>query len=194
MKEKPILACGSFKLREFHVFCATAILLLALTGFLHFFRTGEVPCGFYADEASVGYNAFCISETGADEYGIRYPVFFKCFDNYQDPVMIYSLVPLIKMFGTEKWVVRFPSGLFHILASIAFFSLASKYAGNRWICLGGAFVFSILPWIFPLSRSGMGGYTPMLFGMAAGGYFIMDAIGRRSMISAVFAGFFWAFT
>ncbi len=194
MKEKLISYYGFSNQREFHAFCITGCLLLFLTGFLHFFRFGEVPGGFYADEASIGYNAFCIAETGADEYGSKYPVLFKCFDNYQDPVMIYSIVPLTKIFGTEKWVVRLPSGLFHILASIAFFFLASKYARNRWICLGGAFVFSILPWVFPLSRSGMGGYTPMLFGMAAGGYFIMDALGRRAMISAVLAGFFWAFT
>ena len=195
MKEKPILACGFFKLREFHVFCAAALLLLVLTGFLHLFRIGEIPNGFYIDESSIGYKAWSIAETGADEYGIRYPVFFKCFDiYYHDPVVIYFLVPMVETFGLEKWVIRFPSAFFLIMASIAFFFLASKYVRNRWICLGGAFVFSILPWVFPLSRTGIGGwYMPMLLGIISGWYFLFDAIGKKSNISAVLAGLCWSF-
>lgn len=174
-------------------FIAVALVLFCLSVFLHFWKLGQIPDGFFFDEVSIGYNAWCIEETGADEYGIKFPVFFKCFDNYQDPVYVYVLAGMVKIFGPEKWVVRFPSGLFHVLASIAFFFLATKYVRNRFTCLGAAFIFSILPWIFPLSRSGMGGYTPMLLGMTAGWYFIVNAIGRRSMLSAVFAGCSWAF-
>lgn len=193
MKEKLISYYGFSNQREFHVFCITACLLLFLTGFLHFFRFGEVPTGFYPDESSIGYNAFCIAETGADEYGSKYPLFFKCFGNYQDPVMVYSIAPMVKMFGLEKWVVRFPSSVFHILASVIFFFLAARHVRNRWICLGGAFVFSILPWVFPISRVMMSGYTAMLLGMMAGWYFLMRALGAGSFYYAFLAGFFWAF-
>jgi hypothetical protein len=48
-----------------------------------------------------------------------------------------------------------------MLAAVSFYFLAGKYAGNRWIYLGGAFIFSILPWVFPLSRTGIGGYMPI---------------------------------
>ncbi|OGV43378.1 MAG: hypothetical protein A2X48_16205 [Lentisphaerae bacterium GWF2_49_21] len=180
--------------KERRIFILAALGLLCISSFLHFWKIGEVPNGFYPDESSVGYNAWCIAETGADEYGIKFPVFFKCFDNYQDPVYVYALAGFMKIFGPEKWVARLPGGIFHLLASIAFFFLATKYVRNRWICIAGAFVISILPWLFPLSRTGIGGYLPMVMGMTAGWYFIMDAVGRRSMASAVFAGFFWAFT
>ncbi|OGV57509.1 MAG: hypothetical protein A2X45_18295 [Lentisphaerae bacterium GWF2_50_93] len=174
-------------------FIIVASCLLLLSAFLHFWKIGEVPNGFYADESSIGYNAWCIAETGADEYEIKYPVFFKCFGNYHDPVMVYFLAPLMKIFGPEKWVVRFPSALFHLLASIAFFFLAAKYASNRWICLAGAFVFSTLPWIFPVSRVMMSGYTAMLLGIIAGWYFLMQAFGKRSVGFAVASGISWAF-
>lgn len=193
MKEKPVSCYGFSNRREFLVFCSTALLLLVLTGFLHFFRIGEVPNGFFADEVSIGYNAFCIAETGTDEYGIKCPVFFKCFDNYHEPVMIYTIVPMVKLFGLEKWVVRVPSAVFHLLASLAFFFLAAKYVRNRWICLYGGFVFSILPWVFPISRVGIGGYMAMLLGMAAGWYFLMKAFGQRAFYFAVLSGIFWAF-
>lgn len=193
MREKTDSCFGVSNHGRALVFRVTALLLLVLSGFLHFFRIGEVPNGFYADEASIGYNAFCIAETGADEYGIKYPVFFRCFDNYHEPVMVYTIAPMVRIFGLEKWVVRFPSGIFHILASIALFFLAMKYVRNKWICLAGAFLFSILPWVFPISRVMMSGYTAMLLGMAAGWYFLMNAVGGRSFSSAALAGGCWAF-
>jgi 4-amino-4-deoxy-L-arabinose transferase-like glycosyltransferase len=107
--------------------------------------------------------------------------------------MIYTLVPMVKIFGLEKWVERLPSGIFLLLASVAFFFLAAKHVRNRWICLGGTFIFSILPWVFPISRTGIAGYTAMLLGMTAGWYFLIDAVGKRSHSSAFLAGICWAF-
>jgi len=174
-------------------FIPAVLILFILSTILHFWKFPEIPNGFYYDEVAVGYNAYCISMSGADEYGIKYPLFFKSFGNYHEPVMIYVLAPMIKVFGLEKWVERLPSGIFLILASTAFFFLATKYVRNRWICLGGAFVFSILPWVFPIGRVGIGGYTAMLLGMIAGCYFLLDAIGRKSFTSAVLSGGFCAF-
>ncbi|HBC85770.1 MAG TPA: hypothetical protein DCZ94_02325 [Lentisphaeria bacterium] len=172
---------------------AAALLLVAIFLFLHFWRFPGVPNGFFYDEASEGYNAYCIANTGADEYGTRHPMFFVCFDNYQDPVMVYTLAPLVNVFGLEKWVVRLPGALFLLIASVAFYWLAGKYMRNRWICLGGAFMFSLLPWVFPLSRTGIGGYMPMLLGLICGWYFLADAFGRNSRRSALLAGACWAF-
>jgi 4-amino-4-deoxy-L-arabinose transferase-like glycosyltransferase len=147
----------------------------------------------HVDESSVAYNSYCIVRAGADEHGNAYPLFFKCFGNYQDPVMPYFSAPMVMMFGLEKWAVRFPASLFHILAALAFYFLAYLYTRNKWISLAGAFVFSILPWIFPLSRTAIGGYAPMLLGIAGGCYFLFSAIGKKSRLRAVLAGLFWAF-
>lgn len=174
-------------------FIFASLILLFVSIFLHFWRFPEIPNGFYYDEAAVGYNAYCIAMSGADEYGIRYPLFFRSFGNYHEPVMIYVLAPMFKLFGLEKWVERLPTGIFLVMASIAFFFLAAKYVRNKWICLVGAFVFSILPWVFPISRTGIGGYTAMLLGMIAGCYFLLDAVERKSSTSAVLSGFFCAF-
>lgn len=172
---------------------SVALAMIAVFIFLHLWKFPEIPNGFFYDEAAEGYSAYCIAMTGADEYGTRTPMFFKSFDNYLDPVIVYMLAPMVKVFGLEKWVIRLPGAFFLLLSSVAFFFLISKYLSNRWICLGGAFLFSMLPWVFPLSRTGIGGYMPMLLGMIGGWYFLLDAFGRRSRISAVLAGAFWAF-
>ncbi len=183
----------NFTAKDKRYFIAAAFVLLVISCFLHFWKIGEIPNGFYADEASVGYNAWCIAETGADEYGTKYPVLFKAFGNYHEPVMIYLLAPLIKIFGPEKWVVRLPSAIFLILASIAFYFLAMEYCSNRWICLCSAFVFSVTPWLFPISRVGIGGYSAMLLGMVAGWYLLIRAFRKHSLTLAAISGVCWAF-
>ena len=174
-------------------FQCVLMLLLATSCFLHFWKLGRVPAGLFSDECCNAYNAFCISETGADEWGTRYPVFFRGFGEYHDPVMVYSLVPLIKVFGMEEWVTRFPSALFHILASVMLAVLVQEYCHKRWISLASGFVFSVIPWVFPVSRANSAGYTPMLFGLVVGWLCLLRAFERKSHAYAVFAGAGWAF-
>ena len=176
-----------------YLFVFFAIFFLCLTIFLHLYKLGGRPDGFYCDEASIGYNAWSIVRTGADEYGNNYPLFFRCFDNYHEPVMVYSVAVLVKLFGLSEFIVRLPSALFLILASVAFYFLAKGYCRNKYIAMGAAFVFSVLPWIFPVSRVMMAGYSAMLLGICVGWLFMMKAFGGRSYVAAVLSAGGWAF-
>jgi hypothetical protein len=171
----------------------TALTAVLAVCFLHFWRLGTAPKGFYRDEASIAYNAYCIANTGADEYGVRHPVFFRCFDNYQDPVMIYFLAPLVKTLGLTQGVARFPSALFQILASVMFGFLVHEYCRNKWLSVSGAVIFALIPWAFPVSRGIMSGYTAMLFGMNLGWLCSLIALRRNSHLYAALAGIGWAF-
>ncbi len=175
------------------VYWAAALMALLAVCFLHFWKLGTAPRGFFMDEASAAYNAYCIANTGADEYGMRHPVFFRCFDNYQDPVMIYSLAPLVGAFGLTQGVARFPSALFQILAAATFGFLVYEYCRNRWLSLLGAVVFALVPWAFPVSRGISSGYTAMLFGMNLGWLCFLIALRRKSHRYAALAGIAWAF-
>lgn len=174
-------------------FWSVAVILFAISCFLHFWRLGVAPLGMFGDECSIAYNAYCIAQTGADEYGTPHPVFFRCFDNYQDPVMVYCIAPLTRVFGLEQWVARFPSALFQVLAGLAFAGLAWEHCRNKWLSLAAGFCFSILPWTFPVSRTVSSGYTAMLFGMSLGWWLLLVAFRKRSMGRAILAGLAWAF-
>lgn len=160
--------------------------------FLHFWKLGVAPKGFYVDEASVAYNAYCIANTGADEYGVKYPLFFRCLDNYQDPVLIYCLVPLVKVFGLNSAVVRLPGAVFHILAALAFAFLVQEYCRNKWLALWGGALFALTPWVFPASRLVFSD-TAMLLGMVLGWWLLLMALRTRSYSLAAGAGIAWAF-
>ena len=70
-----------------------------------------VPPGLYADEASVGYNAWTIAQFGVDEHGIRFPLFFEAFGEYKNPIYIYALALLLLFLPLTSAVARFPAAL-----------------------------------------------------------------------------------
>jgi 4-amino-4-deoxy-L-arabinose transferase-like glycosyltransferase len=172
------------------IFSLAAVVIAAL--FLHFWRIGSTPPGFYVDECSIAYNAYSIAQTGADEYGTRYPLFFRSLGR-QDPVTVYCLVPLVKLFGIQKWVARLPSAFFYVLACIAFGFLVHEYCRNKWLSLFGGFLFSLIPWGFGFSRTIGAGYSAMLFGMVLGWLFSLRAVTKQSYGFAVGAGVAFAF-
>ncbi len=175
------------------LFWLVATMLLGTTAALHFWKLGSVPPGFYTDECSNAYNAWCIAQTGADEYGVKYPLFFRCLDDYHDSLMVYPLVPLVKVFGLKQDVARLPSALFLILASIAFAFLVQQYCRNKWLSVFSGFCFSILPWVFVTSRTITSGFSAMLLGITLGCLLLLLAVEKQSYRYAVAAGGAWAF-
>jgi hypothetical protein len=174
-------------------FWLIATVLFVATSVTHLWMLGSVPPGFYIDEGTFAYNAYCILETGADEYGTPYPLFFRGIENYGDPVLIYSIVPAVKLFGLTKAAARLPSALYFIGASIAFVFLSYEYCHDKWVALTGGVLFSFMPWTFNFSRTANGGYTPMLLGTILGWWLLMVAVRKESWRLAVLAGMAWAF-
>src|SRR3989344_3648253 len=87
------------------------ILIIIVGGFLRMYQLHDNPPGFFADEASVGYNAYKIATTGKDEHGAVLPVFFQAFGEYKGPIQTYLTVPFITLFGLSELAVRLPSAI-----------------------------------------------------------------------------------
>ncbi|HUK40767.1 MAG TPA: hypothetical protein VLX11_06985 [Candidatus Acidoferrales bacterium] len=173
------------------IFVFASAGLLSISTLLHFWRLGSNPPGFFSDESANAYNAYCVTQTGTDQYGTKLPLFF-CGNEYRDPVIIYSMVPFVKTFGLLKWAARFPSALFHILASIAFAFLVMEYCHNEWLAVLISFCFSIVPWGFVVSRTAVSGYTPMLLGIILGWLWALLAFRKQSCWYACASGVAWA--
>jgi|GEM_PF-2597271 len=67
----------------------TSLFIVIL--FFHLLALSSIPRGFYCDEFSIGYNAFLIAKTGHDEHGNFFPIFFKSFGEFKNPLFIYLL-------------------------------------------------------------------------------------------------------
>ncbi len=153
------------------------LTLIVLTGgFFRIYQNNLIPAGFFCDEASIGYNAYKLLTTGADEYKVSWPFFFEAFGDYRLPVPIYSNIPFVALFGLSEFTIRFTTAFFGTLNIIVIFFLVRKIfknepeapssgsehslrsssfpSENDWIGILSALFVAISPWHIQMSRFG----------------------------------------
>lgn len=137
------------------------ILITILAGVLRFGNLGSHPPAPNWDEVSHGYNAYSILKTGKDEWGINFPIIFRAFGDYKLPAYIYLTTIPVSLFGLSIFSIRFISALAGVLAVPGIYLLFQSLFPNKSLTvknkkislsLIAAFVLTILPWHFFLSR------------------------------------------
>ena len=103
----------NFFKKNIHILFASLCILFFI--FLHSYHITQIPAGLYLDETSIGLNAATISETGTDEYGEKFPVYFQAFGEWKNPLYIYASAFIFKIFGISELNLR--------LTSIFFFAI-----------------------------------------------------------------------
>ncbi len=137
------------------------------------------PAGFFCDEASIGYNAYSILTTGADEFGTPHPLFFKAFGDYKSPIEIYSTVPSVWLFGMNQFSTRLPSAVYGVLSLVAIYLLTKELfkddPQNRLIAILATLFLAISPWAIHFSRVSLEGLMPFVFFTTFGLYLFLKA-------------------
>jgi 4-amino-4-deoxy-L-arabinose transferase-like glycosyltransferase len=110
------------------------------------------PAGFYVDESSIGYNAYLIAQTGHDEHGEVWPLYFRAFGDYKNPVYIYLLAGIFKATGPSIRVARLLSAFLGFTAALLIGLLAWEVTKRRTVALVVTMTTLLTPWIFELSR------------------------------------------
>lgn len=104
------------------IFLIIAILTLGI--FLRIWDFGNNPPGVTDDEASLGYNAYSLLQTGKDEYGKTLPILIRSFGTYASGLYTYMTTVPVWLFGLNPVSVRMTSlfsGIILIYASIYLF-------------------------------------------------------------------------
>ena len=133
------------------VLAGLAIVAAALC----FVRITTNPRGFYIDESSIAYNAHTIAGTGADESGVRWPLYFCAFGDYKNPVYIYILAAVFRLTGPSMLAPRLLSAIFVVLAAGTFGFLAWRLTRSRIIALLTVIFALLAPWLFEVGRVAM---------------------------------------
>lgn len=139
------------------------VLICAFFLFTRLFKITEIPSSVYWDEASIGYNAYSIAQTGQDEWGKFLPLHFRAFGEFKLPVYIYATVPAVMIFGLNAFSVRLPAVLFSLGVVILTYFLARKLSGSPTAGLLSSFFISISPWFFIFSRTGYEATAGLMF-------------------------------
>src|SRR5687767_298243 len=105
----------------------TLFLILLIASVLRFYNLDQIPSGFHSDEASFGYNAYSIIQTGKDEYGENFPLILKSFGDYKGAIYSYLAIPSILAFGLTEFAVRLPTAVFGILFVLFSYLLAFQF-------------------------------------------------------------------
>lgn len=132
------------------IFIISALIFIG--GFLRFFNNTQNPGSLNIDEVSYGYSAYSILKTGHDENGVFMPLIFKSIGDYKNPLLIYSLVPSIALFGLNEFSVRFTTALIGTLTILAFFLLVRSLTNDKKIALIAAAFLAISAWHIYYSR------------------------------------------
>ena len=129
------------------------ILLLGLILWAHLARLDDVPRGLAEDESSVGLNAAAIAESGRDEHGVRFPVYFRAFGEFKNPVHVYAAALVFKLAGVSEYSLRLTSALFFLVMLGGIYCLARQLSPESpAVALWAVAATGFLPWFFPMSR------------------------------------------
>lgn len=170
-----------------------SLLLVFFLGLvLRLFSLATNPPSLYWDEASIGYNAFSISQTLKDEHQEYLPLSrFIAFGDYKAPGYIYLDAIAIKFLGVSDLSVRLPSALSGSLLILVTFYLAGELSllsppGSIWrrrkdlLALVAAFIVSVSPWSIQLSRAAFEANVATLFS-SLGFALLLGGIRRKSV-------------
>lgn len=145
----------------------TFVILIGIA--LRFYQLGNNPPSLDWDEASMGYNAYSILKTGADEYSNKLPLSIRSFDDYKPALYTYLIIPAIWSFGLNEFSVRLPAAMIGSLSIIVFYFLLKQIFTNwekskqAFIALLGSFFLAISPWHLQFSRAAFEGQIGFFF-------------------------------
>ena len=165
-----------------------SVFFIFLLGFLlRIYRSDSNPAGFFCDEAALGYNAYSLLKTGADEYGQPYPFFFRSFGDYRNPLPIYLMIPSVALLGLNELAVRSTVAIVGSL-TILFAFLLVKNLFNLRIALFSSLLLAISPWHIHFSRFGSE-YIFFPFFFTLGFYFFILGLKKKNYLPLGFLVF-----
>jgi hypothetical protein len=171
------------------------VLVMVIAAVLRLYNLGQVPLGLQQDEASIGYDAYCLATYGIDRNGFPWPVYpitWGCGGG--SPLLIYLNALSISLFGTGVFKLRLIPAILGI-ATVALFYLVLKlgfkdHEFKYELSLLGAGFLAICPWHVILSRWSLDSNI-MPFSMMLPLYLILLAADKKSTGLYCLSAAFW---
>jgi 4-amino-4-deoxy-L-arabinose transferase-like glycosyltransferase len=130
-----------------------ALVLIGVLGLVLYTRHLTTnPRGFFIDESSIAYNASTIAQTGRDEFGIAWPLYFRAFGEYKNPVYVYLLAGIYRVTGPSILSARLLSALAGVVTTALLGLLARRITRRRSVALFVIVSALLTPWLFELGR------------------------------------------
>jgi hypothetical protein len=134
------------------VLIITFLVITFVGAFIYFVAVPSDPPGFYIDESSIAYNAHLIAQTGSDEHGEHWPLYFRAFGDYKNSPYIYLLAGLFKLSGPSIAAARNLSAGLGLAGGILLGLLAWDITRRIGVVVVVAISALLTPWLYESSR------------------------------------------
>lgn len=152
------------------------LLILFIASLTRLYSLDKFPSGFNSDEASLGYNAYSLLETGRDEHGATWPLVFRSFDDYKPPLYVYITIPFVKLMGLNVYAVRLPSAICGVFSVLLLYLLTKElFKDKKYLPELSALMLALSPWHIHFSR-GAWEVNISTFLILAGVYFLQRSL------------------
>lgn len=128
------------------------ILIVFLALLLRIYKLDVYPDAIDEDEMSLGYIAYSLSQTGSDEYGHKFPIYFESVGDYKYGLYSYFAALPISVFGLNPFTTRIMSALFGTLSVIGIYFLALEIFNKKTYALASSLVLAVNPTHIHFSR------------------------------------------
>ena len=143
------LSGGAFR-RHGRTIAIAALLFLAALA-LRVYRLDAIPPGAWYDESLNGLNGLQIIDTVRE--GRLPPIFFAREGHPQEPLYLYLIALMFRLFGASMWAVRLTSALIGAL-TVPVFWLALRRLRPPEVALTAAVALIFFRWHLHFSRTG----------------------------------------
>lgn len=126
-------------------------LLLCIGFALRLAALGAVPYGLNQDEASAGYEAYALLQSGIDRNGDPWPVLFTSWGSGQNVLMSDLAIPFVALSGLNELTVRLPNAIGSCLTLVVFWLLARRCRG-RYFGVTALALLAVNPWHVMMGR------------------------------------------
>ena len=131
------------------------IILIIVVGstLVKYWGIDKSPPSLGFDEAALGYNAYSIMMTGKDEYGNRFPLSLRSFNDYKPALYSYLSIPFIYFEGLNEISVRTVSVLAGGISVFFSYLILKQFVKKKWYLILGTFLIAFEPWRLHFSRN-----------------------------------------
>lgn len=163
-------------------------IALVLAVFLRLYQLDQVPVALFGDEIDVGYQAYSLMQTGQDIYGRTMPVYIKSLAEFRAPLMIYSTIPFIWIFGLNEWGVRLAPAFWGIVSVFGIY-LLTRQLFDKKVAVLATLILAVSPWHLQYSRASFE-VTMLLSFLIFGTYFFLKGLQKPKLFifSAILFG------
>lgn len=142
------------------------LLIIIVSALLRLVNLGQSPPGLNQDEATNAWNAYCLLETGKDQAGISWPIFYtRGLGHNRSTLYIYTLIPFQAVGGMNVSTTRLPAAIGGIFTVLLIYFVGKRLFDWKTALLAAG-LLALNPWHIQQSRWGHDASLSSLLGLA----------------------------